>query len=74
MDEIKQAVDELKNMQEDLDDKEVELELADIRSILGHVVFCMIVLIEENTKVRKKLERAYEKHIPKRGSGLDLYS
>ena len=74
MDEIKQAVDELKNMQKDLDDKKVEMRIVDIRSILGHVVFCMTVLIEENSKVRKKLEKAYEKYVPKKGSGFDLYS
>lgn len=73
--EIEQAVDELKKMQKVLDDKENEIELADIRSILGHVTFCMIVLIEENTKARKKLDKAYEKFINKRGSkGANLYS
>jgi len=75
MTEIEQAVDELKKMQKVLDDKEIEISHEDIRSILGHVTFCLIVLIEENTKVRKKLEKAYEKHIPKRGSkGANLYS
>jgi len=75
MTEIEQAVDELKKMQKVLDDKEIEVSPEDIRSILGHVTFCMIVLIEENTKVRKKLEKAYEKHIPKRGgTGENLYS
>jgi len=74
MDNIKQAVEELKKMQKDLDDPEVELELVDIRSILGHTVFCLTVLIEENSKVRKKLEKAYEKYVPKKGSGFDLYS
>ena len=73
--EIEQAVDELKKMQKVLDDKETEVVLEDIRSILGHVTFCMIVLIEENTKVRKKLDKAFTKHINKRGSTPEnLYS
>lgn len=72
---IEKAVDELKRMQETLDDKEEEIEPEAIRNILGHVVFCLIVLIEENTKVRNKLEKAYEKHIPKVGSKIEnLYS
>ena len=74
MDEIKQAIDELKRMQKNLDDKEVKLDLSDIRSILGHVTFSLIVLIEENSKVRKKLEKAFEKNMPKRSGSSELYS
>jgi len=73
--EIEQTVDELKKMQKFLDDKETEIEIEDIRSILGHVTFCMIVLIEENTKVRKKLDKAFTKHIIKKGgTGENIYS
>lgn len=53
---IRLALVELKNMQEVLDNKEKEVSIETIRSILGHVVFSITVLIEEFLQVRKKID------------------
>jgi len=52
---IRLALEELKNMQEILDDKEKKANIDDIRSILGHTVFSVTVLIEEFLKMKKKI-------------------
>ena len=73
--DTEKAINELKEMQKVLDDKENEMEIAEIRNILGHVVFSLVILIEENTKVRNKFEKTFTEHIGKKGGTPEnLYS
>jgi len=71
MTDTEKAVDELKRMQRALDNKEEEISLELIRNILGHVVFSLVTLIEENIKVTDRMEKIIEpitKNINNRGS------
>jgi len=76
--DIKKAVVELKKFQEAIDDPKREMNLDEIRAILGHVVFSLVILIEENMKVTDRMKKIIEpitKNINNRGSTLDnIYS
>jgi len=76
--DIKKAVTELKKFQEAIDDPKRELNLDEIRAILGHVVFSLVILIEENMKVTDRMKKIIEpitKNINNRDSIYDnIYS
>lgn len=78
MTDIENAVAELKKFQEAIDDSKREMNLDEIRAILGHVVFSLVILIEENMKVTDRMKKIIDpitKNINNRGSTLDnIYS
>jgi len=72
--EIESALQELKKMQKYLDDPDEEVSFNNIRNILGHVVFSLVVLIEENNKVRDKINKVFEQNTTKINIDSHLYS
>jgi len=74
-DNVDQVLKELKTMQEELDDVEnVEVTLETLRIAVGHLTFCLIVLIEENNKISKKLNKVFGEHIEHKDNANSLYS